>query len=132
MTGRMYDQRAATVAWLVLFIGFNILYFPMFILGWQGMPRRYFDYLPQFTSLQVLSTVGGWILAVGLILMVVTLVRGMRRGPVADPNPWGGATLEWQIPHPVPPHEDFEEIPNVTHGPYHYTEKGEPSSGARS
>ena len=132
MTGRMYDQRHATFAWLVLFIGFNVLYFPMFILGWQGMPRRYFDYLPQFTSLQVLSTVGGWILLVGLLYMVGTLVRGMRRGPVADPNPWGGTTLEWQIPFPVPPHEDFEEIPTVTHGPYHYTEKGEARGGARS
>jgi cytochrome c oxidase subunit I len=130
MTGRMYDQRLATIAWGVLFVGFNILYYPMFILGWNGMPRRYYDYLPQYAPMQLLSTVGSWVLLVGLVLMIVTLVRGGRKGPIADPNPWGGATLEWQIPTPVPSAENFEETPVVTQGPYHFGAKGEAGGGA--
>jgi cytochrome c oxidase subunit 1 len=125
MFGRMYNQKHATLAWIVLFIGFNLLYFPMLVLGWQGMPRRYYDYLPQYASLQLLSTIGSWVLFVGIAWMVANLIRGLIKGPKAEANPWGGATLEWQIPSP-PPHENFEEIPTVTGGPYSFpgTEAG--------
>jgi cytochrome c oxidase subunit 1 len=122
ITGRMYDKRMATIAWLILFIGFNLFYFPMLILGWQGMPRRYADFLPQFTNLQLFSSIGSYIMVGGLALMFATLGYGMRRGEKAPANPWGGATLEWQIPSPAPA-EDFEEIPTVTHGPYVFGEE---------
>jgi len=119
MTGRMYREKTAKIAWGVLFIGFNVLYFPMFVLGWEGMPRRYYDYLPEYHSLNLVSTVGSWILATGLVLMVTNLVRSITRGEVAGKNPWKGTTLEWTIPSP-PPEENFAEIPVVRHGPYKY------------
>ncbi len=121
MSGRMYSQKIATVAWIIEFIGFNTLYFPMFVMGWQGMPRRYFDYLPKYAPLQFLSTVGSWILIAGLFLMIGNLIHSALRGKAAPANPWGGVTLEWQIPSP-PGHENFKEVPVVTHGPYSYKE----------
>jgi len=83
------------------------------------MPRRYYDYLPTFHTLHLISTVGSWILAAGLILMFGNLIRGLIRGEKADDNPWGGATLEWKIPSP-PPMENFEKIPTVDRGPYDF------------
>ncbi|MDA8082688.1 MAG: cytochrome c oxidase subunit I [Nitrospiraceae bacterium] len=124
ITGRMYNEKRARLAWLFLFIGFNALYFPMFILGWEGMPRRYYDYLPKFQPLNVVSTVGSWIVATGLILLFANLLRSARKGAAAGPNPWGGTTLEWQTSSP-PPHENFGEIPVITQGPYIYN----PSKG---
>ena len=118
MFGRMYPFRPVMVAWIFIFVGFNALYFPMFILGFMGMPRRYYDYLPQFHSLHFLSTVGSWILVTGLVILAATLIRTVRRPRVAMPdNPWGGRTLEWQTPTP-PPVENFAEIPEVDRGPY--------------
>ncbi len=119
MTGRMYNAKAANWSCLVLFIGFNLLFFPMLILGIDGMPRRYFDYLPQYSILQIVSIVGSWVLVTGLIMMFVNLIRGAFRGPRAPENPWGSATLEWQIPSP-PQRENFEKIPEVTKGPYDF------------
>ncbi|MFB6342452.1 cbb3-type cytochrome c oxidase subunit I [Saccharicrinis sp. FJH62] len=114
--GTMYNIRRANIAWGILFAGFNILYFPLFIIGLQGMPRRYFDYLPQFQTGHVISTIGAFILFTGLIMMIWNLVKG-RKGPKAGPNPWHGVTLEWQIPSP-PPVENFDEIPVIKHPPY--------------
>ena len=119
MFGRMYGKRIPYVAWIFLFIGFNTLYFSMLILGWEGMPRRYYDYLPQFHTLQLISTIGSWILIAGLILMFANLFRALWKGEKAGSNPWGGATLEWQIPSP-PPKENFEKIPVVEKGPYDF------------
>jgi cytochrome c oxidase subunit 1 len=117
MTGRLYDERRAKVAWLMLFVGMNVLYFPMFIMGWQGMPRRYYDYLPQFTTGHFISTVGSWLVATAIALMLYNLVRSAMKGTPAGANPWGGRTLEWQVPSP-PPKENFLEQPVVTRGPY--------------
>ena len=117
--GRMYNFRLANWSCLILFIGFNLLYFPMFIMGLKGMPRRYYDFPPEFTFMQVLSTVGSWILAAGFILMVFNLWRGMATGAKAPANPWGGATLEWTTSSP-PPHHNFAEEPVITHDPYDY------------
>jgi cytochrome c oxidase subunit 1 len=119
MFGRMYDWKRAAWAWVILFIGFNILYFPMLILGWEGMPRRYYDYPPQFQTLHLISTIGSWILIAGLIWIFFNLLEGLRKGERAGDNPWGGATLEWQIPSP-PPKENFEKIPIVERGPYEF------------
>jgi cytochrome c oxidase subunit 1 len=115
--GRMYSIRWANIAWGFLFVGFNILYFPMFIIGLQGMPRRYFDFDPQFQTGQFISSIGAFILVAGLIGMISNLVYHVRRGAVAPANPWHGVTLEWQIPSP-PPHENFDEIPVITREPY--------------
>ena len=122
--GRMYDKTIATVAWAIMVIGFLILYIPMKVLGMQGMPRRYYDYVPEFTGLNQLATVGSWIMAVGLVLMFANILRGIFKGDPVEANPWGGASLEWQIPSP-PPMENFgEEDPVVTHGPYDFTKAG--------
>ena len=119
MFGRMYDWKRTVWAWIILFIGFNVLYFPMLILGWEGMPRRYYDYPPQFHTLHLISTIGSWILIAGLILIFFNLVQGLRKGQKAGDNPWGGATLEWQISSP-PPINNFEKIPVVERGPYEF------------
>ena len=116
MYGRMYNIRRANIAWGVLFAGFNILYFPLFIIGFQGMPRRYFDYLPQFQTGHVISTIGAFILFAGIVMMIWNFIQA-KKGLAAGPNPWKGVTLEWQIPSP-PPLENFDEIPVIKHQPY--------------
>ena len=115
--GRMYNFRWANIAWGFIFTGFNVLYFPMFILGLEGMPRRYFDYLPRFQPLQEVSTIGAFILIMGIILMFSNFIYHRYKGAVAPQNPWHGVTLEWKIPSP-PPEENFEEIPVITERPY--------------
>jgi len=119
MFGRMYSRKAIWVAWALIFVGFNGLYFPMFVQGWMGMPRRYYDYLPRFHDIMVLSTVASWVLIAGLIVFFGTLIVALKRGAKAPANPWGAKTLEWQAPSP-PPHENFGGIPTVTEGPYAY------------
>lgn len=122
--GRMYDKKVATISWIIIFIGFNVLYMSMKVVGMMGMPRRYYDYLPEFTGLNMLSTFGSWILGFGLLLMFVNLFRGLLKGePIENDNPWGAATLEWQVATP-PPLENFEEDPVVTHGPYDFKKAG--------
>jgi cytochrome c oxidase subunit 1 len=117
MFGRMYNFKRANIAFVFLFVGFNLLYFPQFVLGLMGMPRRYFDYLPQFTLGQQLSAIGGWILLIGIIIMLVNLFS--KKGAKAPDNPWGGKTLEWTIPSP-PPVENFDKLPVITGEPYNY------------
>lgn len=119
MFGRMYSKKTANAALVLLFVGFNALYFPMFILGMNGMPRRYYDYLPQFATWQVVSIVGSWILIIGLVLMFGNLVYALLRGERASANPWGAATLEWKTASP-PPAGNFAEVPVVEHGPYYF------------
>jgi cytochrome c oxidase subunit I len=117
MFGRMYSNLVANISCAVIFIGFNLTFFPLFIIGIQGMPRRYFDYLPQFHSGHLISSIGAFVLISGLILMLVNLVYHVRRGAPAPANPWRGVTLEWQIPSP-PTHENFDVIPVITNKPY--------------
>ena len=121
MFGRMYNKKVANWALGILFVGFNMLYFPMLLLGYEGMPRRYFTYLPKYETLQHISMVGSWILVVGLVAMFWNLLHGIFKGERCGDNPWGGTTLEWTIPSP-PPTENFEEIPVVTHEPYYHPE----------
>jgi len=122
MFGKTYDYKFATVSFFVLFVGFNLFYMTLLILGWAGMPRRYYSYLPKYTDLQVIATVGSWILVVGLGMMFGNLIYAFFKGKKAEANPWGGATLEWQIPSP-PSAENFEEIPIITQGPYVFTKR---------
>ena len=118
--GKMYNVRMANIAFTIMFIGFNILYFPMLILGMMGMPRRYYDYLPEFQPLNVVSTVGSWIMILGILLMIYNLIQGYRKGKPVGRNPWGGVTLEWQTKSP-PPLQNFDQAPVVSeHGPYDF------------
>ncbi len=119
-TGRMYNHKIAVIAWALLFVGFNVTYMAMQAVGIQGMPRRYYDYLPEFFPLNLVATIGSWVLAVGLIMMFVNLWQGMRKGKIIGKNPWGAATLEWTVPSP-PPMDNFgPEDPVVTRGPYEF------------
>lgn len=120
MYGRMYSFKLANIGWAVLFVGFNVLYFPLFIIGLQGMPRRYYDYVPKFHTGHFISTIGAFILAIGLIIMLYNLFRAARKGAPAPPNPWGSKSIEWSIPSP-PPLENFDEIPTITEEPYNYS-----------
>jgi len=123
--GRRYAEKPALIAWALMFVGFNITYFSMMVLGMKGMPRRYYDYLPEFAPLNLTSTIGSWILVSGLAIMLVNLFRGLHSGEPIGQNPWGGATLEWSVPTP-PPTENFIEEPVVTHGPYDFKGAGMP------
>lgn len=121
MTGRMYDEKLAKIAAALLFVGFNVTFFTQFILGFRGMPRRYYDYDPQFAGLHGLSSVGTWILGVGFLVVLWCFVKSLRSGEIAPENPWGASTLEWQTQSP-PITENFIDTPEVTTGPYVYPE----------
>ena len=120
MFGREYNMKASKIGFWTLFIGFNVLYFPMFVMGWLGMPRRYYDYLPEFQPYHLLSTIGSWILILGLIILFGNLIVALKRGKkTSERNPWKGETLEWMVETP-PTFENFNEIPTVTELPYQY------------
>ena len=124
ITGKMYDEVKGRIAFGLMFVGFNLLWFPMFIAGFLGNPRRYFDYLPTFTIYHQLSGIGALLVASGLLLVLYTFYKGLKEGKEAGANPWRGTTLEWHIPSP-PPLENFSKIPYVDFDPYEY-ENGEP------
>jgi cytochrome c oxidase subunit I len=125
MFGKMYSNTAAYVAWFFLFIGFNVLYFTMLVLGMQGMPRRYYAHLPQYHLGHVIATVGSWVLISGLLLFFGSLLYSVFRGKKASANPWHGVTLEWTVSSP-PPVENFDDIPVVSQGPYHFPSEVSP------
>jgi cytochrome c oxidase subunit I len=120
MTGRLYPEGWARFAALVVFVGFNLTFFPQFVLGYLGMPRRYHAYPEEFQVLNVMSSAGASILAVGYVIPMVYLIWSLRYGKIASSNPWGATGLEWQTTSPPPP-ENFEETPIVTEEPYPYT-----------
>jgi cytochrome c oxidase subunit 1 len=128
ITGRLYPDGWARFAALVIFVGFNLTFFPQFMLGYLGMPRRYAVYPPEFQVLNVLSSAGASILGVGYLIPLVYFIWSMRYGPVAGPNPWKAKGLEWQTPSP-PPTENFEETPIVTEEAYAYAPIPEGSHG---
>jgi cytochrome c oxidase subunit 1 len=122
ITGRLYHEWWGRIAALLIFFGFNLTFFPQFILGYQGMPRRYATYPPEFQVLNILSSAGATILAVGYLLPLVYLTVSLFRGKRAGPNPWYATGLEWQTLSPPPP-ENFLETPTVTEGPYAYPDQ---------
>lgn len=119
MFGKLYNEKVAKVGVVMYFIGANVLYFPMFIMGYMGMPRRYFDYLPEYQIYHVISTVGSWILISSILLMFINLIIALKKGKKAGPNPWGAKTLEWTMPSP-PPLLNFIETPIPSDDPYDY------------
>jgi cytochrome c oxidase subunit I len=119
ITGKMYNEKLARISVLLVFVGFNITFFTQFILGSRGMPRRYYNYLDQFQPLHAFSTVGSWIIGLGMIIMLVYLLSSLKNGAKAPRNPWGGISLEWETQSP-PITENFHETPELTHGPYDF------------
>ena len=121
ITGRMYPEAWGRVAAIIVFIGFNLTFFPQFVLGYLGMPRRYWDYshMPEWQALNVLSTAGATILAVGYLLPMVYMLWSLRYGKIADNNPWQATGLEWTTSSP-PTTFNFDETPVVTSEAYEY------------
>ena len=119
MTGRKYPETLARLAAVIIFLGFNLTFFPQFVLGYLGMPRRYHVYPPEFQVLNVMSTAGASILAVGYVLPLVYLIWSLRYGAVAGMNPWKARGLEWQTPSP-PPTDNFDVTPIVVQEAYAY------------
>jgi cytochrome c oxidase subunit 1 len=119
ISGRMYPEGWGKAAALLLFFGFNLTFFPQFILGYLGMPRRYHAYPPEFQVLNVMSTAGASILAIGYALPLFYLLWSLRYGRIAEANPWRATGLEWQTSSPPPAH-NFDRIPVVTEEPYAY------------
>ena len=119
ITGRMYSEWWARLSALLVFAGFNLTFFPQFLLGYVGMPRRYHAYAPEFQVLNVLSTAGATVLASGFLLSLIYLTYAVLNGRKAGPNPWGAAGLEWATSSP-PPKENFHETPVVTWDAYDY------------
>jgi cytochrome c oxidase subunit I+III len=115
MTGRMLDERLGKASFWTMFVGFNLAFFPMHILGFLGMPRRMYTY-PEglgWEALNVVITVGSAMFGFGTLLTVAAFVRGRRRGAPAGANPWNADSLEWATPTSPPPHYNFEAIPVV-------------------
>jgi len=116
--GKMYNEPASKIAAWIIFIGFNLTFFIQFIAGSQGMPRRYADYDEQFWIHHFVSTIGSYVLAVGLVMVLCIWISSLLRGAKAPVNPWGSNTLEWQAASP-PVHLNFDTEP-VVGDPYDY------------
>ena len=119
ITGRRYHEVWAQGAAILMFLGFNLTFFPQFILGYLGMPRRYYAYAPEWQVWNVLSSAGASILAVAYLMPLLYLTWSLFRGERVGPNAWKATGLEWQTPSPPPTH-NFARTPTVTSGPYHY------------
>ena len=124
ITGRRYPESLGRLAAVILFIGFNLTFFPQFILGYLGMPRRYHAYPPEFQVLNVLSTAGASILAIGYLLPAIYFLWSLKYGKIAGANPWRATGLEWKVQSP-PLTENFIEIPRVTEEAYDYERIGD-------
>jgi cytochrome c oxidase subunit 1 len=119
MTGRLINETWGRIGWLLVFVGFNWTFLPQFVMGSQGMPRRYAVYLEQYTSFHQQSTIGAYVMLLGFLVTAGYLIHSLFRGRKAPANPWGGATLEWACSSP-PPHDNFAVTPTVG-DPYDYS-----------
>jgi cytochrome c oxidase subunit 1 len=126
MTGKMYPEGFAKASAILVFVGFNLTFFPQFLLGYLGMPRRYHAYPDEFQVLNVLSSAGAGVLALGYALPAFYLTYSLFKGAAAPANPWGVKGLEWTIPSP-PPTFNFDEEVVVTEPAYNY----KPTTGVR-
>ncbi|MFZ0342314.1 MAG: cytochrome c oxidase subunit I, partial [Gaiellaceae bacterium] len=119
MTGRMYNEKLGKLHFWLTFVGFNLTFFPMHILGTEGMPRRVADYLPKFADLNMFISLASFGLGVSTIVFLYNMITSWRFGEIAPANPWRAMTLEWQVSSP-PPTFNFDEIPQVVGSPYEY------------
>jgi cytochrome c oxidase subunit 1 len=119
ISGRLYPLGWARFSALLIFVGFNLTFFPQFVLGYLGMPRRYHAYPDEMQVLNVMSSAGATVLALGYVMPVIYFLYSLKWGRVAGPNPWRASGLEWQTQSP-PLTENFAEVPIVTSEPYHY------------
>jgi cytochrome c oxidase subunit 1 len=124
VTGKIYNETFAKTNIWVLFIGINFLWMPMFFAGYEGMPRRYFDYLPEFQVYHQIAGIGAVLVISSILMMLLNFIRSASKGEKCSSNPWSGTTLEWHLPSP-PPLGNFEKTPYVDFNPYEF-EKGEP------
>jgi len=122
MTGKMYPEFWGKIAAILIFIGFNLTFFPQFVLGYLGMPRRYHVYPEEFQIFNILSTGGSAILGLGYLLPLVYLIWSLKFGKPAGPNPWNAAGLEWKTQSP-PPTDNFLDTPTVTEEAYTFEQK---------
>ncbi|HUS07499.1 MAG TPA: cbb3-type cytochrome c oxidase subunit I, partial [Bryobacteraceae bacterium] len=125
ITGRLYSEGWGKFAALVVFVGFNLTFFPQFLLGYLGMPRRYHAYPEEFQVLHVLSSAGASILAVGFIIPGIYLLWSLKHGEIAGQNPWGASGLEWEATASPPPTHNFLATPIVDFEAYHYGDEKE-------
>ncbi|MCB9837776.1 MAG: cbb3-type cytochrome c oxidase subunit I [Phycisphaeraceae bacterium] len=119
MFGKMYNERAGILGFFFVFVGFNTTFFIQFLMGSQGMPRRYATYIPEFEIYHQISTVGSWLLLIGFLIHLANFTHSLLKGPKAPRNPWGGLTLEWTTDSP-PIEHNFHHEPVIHHGPYDY------------
>jgi cytochrome c oxidase subunit 1 len=122
MFGRMYSEFWGKIAAMIIFLGFNLTYFPQNLLGFMGMPRRYAAYPPEFQFLNIFSTLGASVLAVGVLISMANLGISLFKGKIAGDNPWLLPGLEWRTSSP-PPTYNFDETPVVTWEAYDFTER---------
>lgn len=120
-TGKLYDEGWAKVGWFFVFVGFNTTFLVQFVMGSRGMPRRYYDYLPQFEQGHQISTIGSYILGFGFVILLIMFIRSLLNGKPSPRNPWGSAALEWMTPTPPPTFNFLEgKDPVLTRGQYDY------------
>lgn len=129
MTGKMYNEMLGRIAATMIFVGFNLTFFPQFIAGYLGMPRRYHVYAPEFQIFNVLSTSGAILLGFSFLIPIVNLLWSLKNGKDATMNPWGAKGLEWTIPSPPTTH-NFDETPTVTEEAYDFAPHHSVSSNA--
>jgi cytochrome c oxidase subunit 1 len=126
ISGRMYPEGWGLVAAVMIVLGFNFTFIPQFLLGNEGMPRRYFSYPEKFWALNVASTAGASVLGFGLLIVLVYVVVALRWGPIAGANPWNSRGFEWAGTTSPPAPENFETTPVYTSGPHEYDEQAVP------
>ncbi|HLX21330.1 MAG TPA: cytochrome c oxidase subunit I [Gaiellaceae bacterium] len=119
MTGHMYDEKLGKLHFWLTFVGFNLTFFPMHILGTEGMPRRVADYVPRFGDLNMFISLASFGLGASSLIFLYNIITSWKNGPIAPANPWRALTLEWQVSSP-PPIFNFDEIPQVVGSPYEY------------
>src|SRR5699024_847822 len=119
MTGKMYNELVGKISCGLVFLGFNVTFLPQFVMGINGMPRRYFNYVDVFQPLHQISTIGAFILGIGFVITIINFLMSLRNDKKASANPWGSRGLEWQVSSPAPPH-NFKHVPVVLHRPYGY------------
>jgi cytochrome c oxidase subunit 1 len=119
MTGRMYDERLAKIHFWLTFLAVNATFFPMHLIGIQGMPRRVATYEDQFANWNLFISISSFVLGASFMIFVYNMIVSWKSGPIAPGNPWGGRTIEWLVDSP-PPVFNFDEVPQVVGNPYDY------------